>query len=175
MYLSEIVNHNNFATFVKSNYMKKYYLQFIPIIMLFSFCNQQTKDYKLSKNVQKIADNLSKEKVVLFDETDSIEKFKALKNVATNEDFIYLTNSKIVLIRCYAFRGLTERNYSDIRKVFYNHVNDTSLVTVHLTGTCIVDKISVHEFMLDQLHPASKCKYKLSRREFDKYYQFRYK
>ena len=116
-----------------------------------------------------------KEKVVLFYETDSIEKFKALKNLATNEDFVYLTNSKIALIRCYAFRGLNERNYSDIRKVFYNHLNDTSSVTVHLTRSCIVDKISVHQFMLDQLHPASKCKYKLSKREFDKYYQFKYK
>lgn len=144
-------------------------------LFLLSFCTKKEADYKINKEIQTLVDGLSKEKTVLYDETNKIPKFQNLLKVASNKDLLYLTESKIPLIRCYAFRGLTSRNYSGLKKLFYKHLKDSVLVETHLSNTCIIMNISVHQYMLDQLHPfSSKCKYKLSRSEFDKYFELSY-
>ncbi|WP_284652579.1 hypothetical protein [Flavobacterium terrisoli] len=156
--------------------MRKHSLIFLLFVqMLFSFCSRQTEKDKLDKKVQIAVDSLSKEKLVLLDETSENRKFKALQNIASNDDLVFLTEHDNALLRCYAFRGLAERNYSEIRELFHTHLKDTATVTVHLSGTCTRVKMPVHGFMLDQLHPSAKCKYKLSRSEYDKYFDNAYK
>jgi hypothetical protein len=86
------------------------------------------------------------------------------------KDLLILTNHKKPNIRCYAFYGLVKRNYFGVKEIFKDHVSDSAVVLVMKAGLCSADKQTVVRFMLDKLHPESLDRYKLSRPEFDKYY-----
>ena len=155
----------------KDNRMTKCILiSLLFILLTFSFCTQKMKTYQLDKKVQTLVDSLSQEKIVLMDDTKEIKKFQALLDVTSDKDLLYLTDHEKTVIRCYAFRGLAERNYIDIKEIFYKHLKDTASIINYMTGTCLPLKVPVNDFMLDQLHSfGSKCKYKLDRTEYEKY------
>lgn len=123
------------------------------------------ESHKLSTEVKNLAGSFSQESVFL--DKNDFEKYNSLLKLTTNEDLISLTNHKKPTVRCYAFEALCERNYPEIREIFYNHENDTT-ESVIVGGGCIRDNISVRAYMFMALHPvSSKSKYKFSRTEFD--------
>lgn len=104
---------------------------------------------------------------VISDEKSN-KRFRDLINNASIEDFVYLSNYKVPEIRCYAFIVLANKNYSRIQDIFYEHLNDSALVTDRYSD--IVSDESVARYMLDKLHPVgSRSKFRFSRKEFDEY------
>ena len=97
--------------------------------------------------------------------------FKKLLEVTSNEDLVYLTNYKKPIIRNYAFDGLEERNYPEIRNIFIQHINDT-IEQVNINAGCTTYPENVRTHMLLGLHPvSSKSKFKYSKKEFDAYFK----
>lgn len=149
-------------------------ISIIGFVILFITCscsekskseNDKLENYKLNSNVQKLVDSLAVIEYVGYDEKNNKRYQELIKN-STLEDLIFLTNYKIPEIRCYAFDALENRNYPKIKKIFYEHQNDTALVESRMYDMILHE--SVASFMLQQIHPAgSKNSYRLSRKEFD--------
>ncbi|WP_395063890.1 hypothetical protein [Flavobacterium sp.] len=110
--------------------------------------------------------------VFISDDYPKAQNYKSYHKfikLTTEEELKKLTHHKRPDIRCYAFNGLVERKFSGLRKIFEEHIKDTA--QIHLSyGGCVVMKMTVMEFMLDQLHPnGSKTSEKFSRKEYDQY------
>ena len=150
---------------------------FFFCILLYA-CSKKNEDVKLRNSVLNLVDSLSiSDKsmpniVFISDDYPKARNYKSYHKfikMTTEEELKKLTHHKRPNIRCYAFNGLVERNFSGVKKIFEEHVKDTA--KIHLSyGGCVVIKMSVMEFMLDQLHPNdSKNLEKLSRKEYDQY------
>jgi hypothetical protein len=86
-------------------------------------CSKQKEEYKINYKVEDVAKKLSKD--TLMYGFSAGNDFDELMKIATDEDLLFLTNHKSAIVRCYAFKGLEIRNNSEIRNVFFNHLNDT--------------------------------------------------
>lgn len=160
--------------------MKHYIISFF-ILFIFYSCTEKSKsekdkivsyklsNHKLSPNVQRLVDSLAVIEYVGYDQEKNKRYQELIKNTTLN-DLIFLTDYKIPEIRCYAFVALVDKNYSKIRKVFYEHQNDSTLVKSGMYD--MVGHESVVGFMLQQIHPSgSKNKYRFGRKEFDENYK----
>ena len=140
-------------------------------------CSKNKDNFKLTSKVQTLVDSLSVSKdklkpeiVFIGDYYPKVTKpYHEFIKVASTEELIFLTKYKKPNVRCYAFNGLVRRNISGLRKIFAEHVKDTAQITLYFGG-CTASKMTVMEFMLDQLHPfGSKSPEKFSRKEYNEY------
>lgn len=159
----------------------KHYIISCLILFIFSSCVEKSKsekvklvsykisNHKLSQNVQKLVDSLAIIEFVDYDQKKNRRYQELIKNTTLN-DLIFLTDYKVPEIRCYAFVALTDKNYSKIKEVFYEHRNDSVLIKSGMYD--MVGHESVAGFMLQQIHPVgSKNKYRFGRKEFDENYK----
>ena len=156
--------------------MKRSIIIFLLCVLL-SSCSKKKDNFKLTNQVQILVDSLSiskskyKPELVFIgdDYPEATKPYHEFIRVASTDELIYLTKYKKPNIRCYAFNGLVKRNFSGLRKIFAEHLKDTTSITLYFGG-CLSDKISVMEFMVDQLHPfGSKSPEKFSRKEYNEY------
>ena len=149
----------------------------ISISIIVLSCSKNKDNFKLTRKVQTLVDSLSISKdklkpeiVFIGDYYPKVTKpYHEFIQVATTDELIFLTKNKKPNIRCYAFNGLVRRNFSGLRKIFAEHVKDTATITLYFGG-CTSDRITVMEFMLDQLHPfGSKSPEKFTRKEYNEY------
>jgi hypothetical protein len=111
----------------------------------------------------------TKYEICINDTADTI--LQTILKDSSDKDLVALTNHDKASVRCYAFHGLADRNYAGIKDIFYEHVTDTFQILYRYIGSCLVTKMPVNFFMLDQLHPVgSKCKYRFDRKEFKEYW-----
>ena len=68
-------------------------------------------------------------------------------------------------MRCLAFKALVEKDYPKIREILLRHKHDDKSVNEY--SRCVEFHIPVKSYMLSQLEPFSKTKYKFSRKEYD--------
>lgn len=157
--------------------MKNTFLIFIFSILFFA-CSKKEEEIKLTKTTLILVDSLSiSDKstpniVFISDDYPKARNYKSYHKfikMTTEEELKKLTHHKTPNIRCYAFNGLIRRKFSGLRKIFEEHIKDTA--QIHLSyGGCVVVKMTVMEFMLDELHPyGSKSPEKFSRKEYNEY------
>jgi hypothetical protein len=156
----------------------KYKFLILLFCILLCACSKKNKDIKLRNSVLNLVDSLSisdksmPNLVFISDDYPKARNYKSYHKfikITTEEELKKLTHHRKPNIRCYAFNALVERNSSGVKKIFEEHIKDTA--KIHLSfGGCVVIKMNVMEFMLDQLHPyGSKSSEKLSRKEYEQY------
>lgn len=123
--------------------------------------------YNLSAKVQKLVDSLSVIKYLSYGDKQTPRYDSLVKNAST-DDLVFLTNHKISYIRCFSFIALAQHNYPKIKNIFYHHKNDTAIVNTGMYD--MIGSETVASYMLQQLHPTSKCKYKFKKTQFLKLY-----
>ena len=130
----------------------------------------QDSTLTLGKKTKKYADRLATSSSVITElDGDGPADYEHFKSVATTNELVLLTDDSNPIIRVYAFRALADRNYSKIQEIFYRHKLDTVRRYDITPGSCIMMKLGVNQFMLDNLHPVgSKCKFKFTKEEFDR-------
>lgn len=146
----------------------------ILIFNVFCSCEKEKKEiYKYNKNiklrseVQKLVNELHIYPSISGNKTNESENktYKNLLDIATNQELVELTDYKSARIRCYAFRGLVEREYPKVKEIFYKHKNDVAKVSIRYSD--ILMPKTVNHYFLESLHPTFNQKYKLSRIEYD--------
>ena len=100
-------------------------------------------------------------------------EYEVFRNNLTEKELVQITECEVPLLRCIAFKTLVERDYKNIRKIFKRHVNDYDLVKGHYIDVLLSEPVKI--FMLNQLSPYSKSKFKFSKKEYrkmrDEYYK----
>ncbi|TGD59784.1 hypothetical protein [Flavobacterium humi] len=147
-------------------------LLLILILGIFCNCEKKKEIYKYNENlkvkdeIQKLVTDLAIGANIYEMETnsDSNKEFKELLAVATDEDLVGLTDHKDPTIRCYAFRGLAERDYPKVKEIFMDHMNDLAIVTRSYFATSTT--MDVRSYYLEHLHPALNQKYKFTSDEY---------
>ncbi len=152
-------------------------LRIILICIVLSSCSKNKHNFKLTSKVKTLVDSLSISKskltpelVFIGDDYPKVTKpYHEFIQVASTDELVFLTKNKKPNIRCYAFNGLIRRDFSGVRKIFSEHIKDTAVINLYFGG-CIISKMTVMEFMIDQLHPyESESSEKLSRKEYNEY------
>ena len=101
----------------------------ILIFNVFCSCEKEKKEiYKYNKNIkltseiQKLVNELHIYPSISGNKTNESENktYKNLLDIATDQELVELTDYKSARIRCYAFRGLVEREYLKVKEIFYN-------------------------------------------------------
>lgn len=82
------------------------------------------------------------------------KKYKSLKNIATKNQLIALTDHKNSSVRCYAFKALNETNPSEAFSILLKHLTDTSRVIT--TNGCIGGISYVGDIYLNSVNLNSK-------------------
>ena len=140
--------------------------------MLISCSKKENSE--LSEQTKLIVDNISRDSI-MFDSSESWNKYLKLLGNASTEELVDLTTHKKPIVRCFAFDALCVKEYPKIREIFYYHENDT-IESVAISSGCIRDRSLVRTYMFIALHPvSSNSKYKFSRKEFDSMYKNYYK
>ena len=147
-------------------------LLLILILGVFCNCENKKETYKYNENlkvrdeIQKLVTDLAVGANISERETNAAvnKEFQELLDIASDKDLVDLTDHKDPTIRCYAFRGLAERNYPKVKDIFANHMNDLAIVTRSYFNTSTT--MDVRSYYLEHLHPALKQKYKFTMEEY---------
>jgi len=93
-----------------------------------------------------------------------------LKDKATDDELVQLTNDSSKCIVIYSFDILWRRQYSSLKTIFLEHQNDTTFFWTAAGCTGMIDRINC--FMLQRLNPNHNDggKNHLTKEEFDLYY-----
>ena len=67
-----------------------------------------------------------------FNNKNSESCFEALKGYAADRELLILTKDPNANVKVYAFKALYQRNYSGIKDVFKNHLNDKQIIFIHV-------------------------------------------
>ncbi|MFA7081124.1 MAG: hypothetical protein WC135_00785 [Bacteroidales bacterium] len=57
-----------------------------------------------------------------FSESDNYKNFKQLKDIATTEELVLLTDNKNATVACYATWALADNNYKDLKTIFQKFI-----------------------------------------------------
>ena len=96
---------------------------------------------------------------------DTVESFKTFVKETKIEELVSLTECEQPIVRCFAFKALAEKDYRNIREILLHHESDVEIIQVH--DRCIQWNIPVREYMLRQLEPFAKVKYRFRRKEYE--------
>jgi hypothetical protein len=151
------------------------------LFLLFFFAvtiSAQTNELRAS--IDKLIDKLRKENQVHFGypvgfaarpETNNkyYKLYLELKDKATDQELIALTNDTSECIVIYSFDILLQRQNPNLKNIFLQHENDTAFFWTASGCTGVIDR--VNWFMLKRLKPASNSNNKnwLTKQEYDLY------
>lgn len=153
--------------------MRKY-LYIISIIFFIVSCNKEVKNFKPTTKLENILKdgNLNKtfyefrlKNVFLTRGIDTTKSFKTFVKNTNFKELINLTECEKPLIRCFAFKALIEKKYPNIRSLLFRHKNDKE--SIEVINQCVRLNESVNFYMLSQLDPFAKTKYRFNKKEFD--------
>ena len=135
---------------------------------------------ELRPSINNIANKLRKENQVHFGypvgiagrpETDNkyYKLYLKLKDKATDDELIQLTNDTVECIVVYSFEILWQRQNSRLKNIFLKHQNDTTFFWTAAGCTGMLDRINW--FMLRRLNPNHEddSKKHLTKEEFELY------
>lgn len=81
------------------------------------------------------------------------DNFMDLKNTASDQELIVLTNHPSTVVRCYAFDLLRKKRHKKVLEILKNHLKDTSFVFTQFG--CIGGGSRVSDYMLRSVNPFS--------------------
>ena len=158
--------------------------QILVCLMLLMF---SLKDYaqsattKITSNIQMIVNKLEKESLVHLGypvgysakpekNNKYFRLYKKLLRKASDDELLQLTNQETPNIVVYAYKALYDRNFSGLKDVFLNHVNDTTWFWTAGGCTGVLERIN--RFMLRHLKPDvnNVYRYVMTKQEYDIYY-----
>lgn len=145
------------------------------IIIFLSSCEKEIKSFKPTTKLEIIMNNvelkntivnLRIENAYLTRDIEKGESFKKFLKDTNNKNLISLTECEISLIRCFAFRALVEKEYPGIREILFRHINDNEIVK--LKNYDMEFNLTAKSYMLEQVNPFSKAKYRYNKTEYNK-------
>jgi len=91
---------------------------------------------ELSPEIKKIAEDISKYGIYTGkwvgypykSRSEQWDKFEILNDDAYDDELVILTEHSNVLVRCYAFLALANRNYKDLFPILIKHLSDISMM-----------------------------------------------
>lgn len=137
----------------------KHYVAIILLIFCFSASGQQIHNQKIITNktnkvVRKIAKiNELMSSAVYYEgmRPKQYDNFEKLKEIASKEELIELTNHHNGVVRCYAFWALSYDRSVDLFPIVLNHINDDKFVNTQFG--CIGSKEMVGDFFIHVATP----------------------
>ena len=162
--------------------MTLFYRHSLTLFLSFFFVltvSAQTKQNVLRPKIERLTNKLRKEDKVHFGypvgfagepETNNkyFKFYSKLKDNATDEELVQLTNDTSECIVVYSFDILWQRQHSNLKTIFLQHQNDTTFFWTAGGCTGMLDRINW--FMLRRLNPNYEGSKKyLTKEEFDLY------
>jgi hypothetical protein len=153
------------------------YLNIIILVSSFFFISCNNKEVKSFKPTTKLDLILKNKKLSKTYYEFRIENDRLQSRVEENESFLKFINNTSIdeliiftkcdspVVRCFAFKALVEKKYPKIREILFEHKNDNETV-IEYSPPCLQFKMPVKNYMLNQLDPFSKTKYKFNKAEF---------
>jgi hypothetical protein len=83
--------------------------------------------------------------------TDQWDRYISLKEKATSEELITLTDHNNGVVRCYSFQALATRKDINIFPILIKHLTDTTIITTF--QGCIISSQSVGDYFLEVVTP----------------------
>ena len=153
--------------------MNKYFY-ILSLTFLIVSCGKESESFKPTTTLKLLLKNeklnrtyyeFRTEKVFLESRLDTVKSFKKFVAETSVEELVSLTECEQPVVRCFAFKALVEKDYPEIRKVLFRHKSDNEIIKQY--SRCIELHESVKNYMLIQLEPFAKTKYRFSRTEYD--------
>lgn len=128
------------------------------IILTFGCATEQENITTVRPKIQRIADEISERntiegKAVGFAGKRSIqwERYEKLRDKATDNELIILTDSKYSAVKCYAIKALVSRGTVDVFPLTLKHIKDTTLIRIY--DGCESERMTVGEYFLNTSSP----------------------
>jgi hypothetical protein len=146
----------------------------IMVLLLFN-CSKKEENFQPTIPLKEIIKNERVKKIIWDFRLKNIainrqqkqnKEYENFRNNLNEKELIQITKCEIPLLRCIAFKSLVEKDYINIRKLLNRHRNDNDLVKGFYYDVVISEPVK--SFMLNQLSPFSKSKFKFSKKEFKK-------
>lgn len=129
-----------------------------PIILLLltilinqEFCYAKDDSTKVRRSILKVARKISKYPSVdrgpvgfSAELTKQYERSMYLREEATDNELIALTNHKNPKVRAYAFEALVVRHHKEVRKILEDHISDTTTFKIRSGCMSSVERINFH-------------------------------
>lgn len=150
-------------------------LIFILTIFLFLSCEKKVENFKPSITLKEIIKDEKRKKIIwdfllknhgINRAKNKNKELEILYDNLTEKELIQITECEITLLRCIAFKRLVETNYNGIREILFKHINDNDIISEFYCDIVFEEPVKI--FMLNQLEPFSKSKYRFSKEEFEK-------
>jgi len=142
------------------------------LIFILCSCNEQKKKDNSIPSINEIVTGIEKKNRVDAQfigisnkPSKQWSKYEQLKETATEEQLITLTNHKNSVVRCYAFQVLAARNSTHVFNVLLKHLHDTTTVsTINGDMGC---EMYVGDYFIEIVTPnyIDNKLYKLSKKE----------
>lgn len=131
----------------------------ILFILLFPTIIFAQNENEISKPVNKIVNKIAKEDILMGSavyysgmKPEQYTNFEKLKEEATRNELVQLTNNENGVVRCYSFWALAYIDNSDtIINILKEHLNDTTIVETQFG--CIGSATRVGDFFLNIMTP----------------------
>ena len=151
-------------------------LSFISVATLLAQANQSI----LRSKIDRLANKLRKEDEVHFGypvgfsgnpETNNkyYKLYLKLKEIATDEELVLLTNDSSKCIVAYSFDILWQRQYSGLKNIFLQHQNDTAFFWTAGGCTGVLDRINWFMFRKFKPNQSDASKNYLTKEEYNLY------
>ena len=111
-------------------------------------------DKKVERIVEEIAEArlyVSKEKAWVGGITEQWARFEKLKNRASDDELIILTNHESAVVKCYSFMALVERKHELTFQILIAHILDQQ--KIHRSIGCVFDEMTIGQFYLNTATP----------------------
>lgn len=136
------------------DFMKRLTTILVLTLAIWTTLFGQTVRPEIDKIVNGIAkDNMLKSSGVGYGgvRTDQWDRFVLLKEKATNEELIALTDHNNGVVRCYSFQALATRKDINVFPNLIKHLTDTATITTF--QGCIISSQSVGDYFLEVVTP----------------------
>ncbi|WP_194140130.1 hypothetical protein [Flavobacterium hungaricum] len=82
---------------------------------------------------------------------EQYENFEALKETASKEELLLLTNHSNAVVRCYSFWALAQCRNVDLFSIVKAHINDTTQVATEFS--CLLSSEKTSDFYINLVNP----------------------
>ena len=128
------------------------------ILLIQLFVDTSFGESKISKDVIEIVKKIEEIDVLMGSAVGysgkrpaQYENFVALRNSATTNELVELTNHKNAVVRCYSFWALSYKENVDLFPIIINHISDEEEVKTQFG--CIINMEKVGDFFIDIATP----------------------
>ena len=152
------MNYKSLTNKHKSIKMKHYIIILLLILPLLSYGQQKYNPKPVKASTKIVVGKIKRVNKLMGSAVyrhgmrpKQYDNFEKLKEIASKEELIALTNHPNGVVRCYAFWALSYHKSVDLFPIVLNHIRDEKIVNTQFG--CIGDRVMVGDFFIDVVTP----------------------